>query len=531
MITFRVWIGITFLLLGCGRQEHSVRFEAMKTPPLQFPATDSALLLSGEQLAYRYCQACHTFAEPSLLPKTVWVESVLPRMGHRLGIRATAREPYQGLSMYDDYLVRQAGVFPEEPQLSEESWNMLVEYYHEQAPDSLLKPASTKIKTLLAEFRPHPVRLTTQFIPTTTLTHIDTVTGHLWLGNAQGKLYKIDSKQTIKDSVTLSSPPADLYIHPESGYQVLTMGIMNPADQPKGKLWQVDGQNRLSLLIPGNLRRPVHFTPTGFNSKGTPGWLVAEFGNYLGQLAYYEISSRRGIQKQVLINSPGARKIEIADIDQDGLPDVTVLIAQGDERIITWYNQGNSRFRPQVQLRFPPVYGSSYFEMADFNNDGLPDLLYTNGDNADYSTVFKPYHGIRIYLQSDEGKFQKNYFQAMAGASKAMAHDFDLDGDLDIAAISFFPNFEQTPERGFLYLENQSSGNELGFSMKTFSEAANGHWLTMDIGDADQDGDADIVLGSFALPPSRAPRKLKDFWTKEGPDYMILENTVKLVNQ
>lgn len=221
---------------------------------------------------------------------------------------------------------------------------------------------------------------------------------------------------------------------------------------------------------------------------------------------------------------------KIADINQDGFSDVTILVAQGDERIITWYNQGDRQYQPRTLLRFPPVHGSSYFELADFNGDSLLDILYANGDNADYSPVLKPYHGIRIFLQSAEGIFQESYFQAMPGASKAMARDFDQDGDLDIAAISFFPDFVETPERGFLYLENQSSGNSANFLVKTFPEAANGHWLTMDAGDTDQDGDLDIILGSFALPPSRAPKKLSALWTKEGPNYMILENTTDKTN-
>ena len=29
--------------------------------------------------------------------------------------------------------------------------------------------------------------------------------------------------------------------------------------------------------------------------------------------------------------------------------------------------------------------GSSYFELDDFNGDGFKDILYTCGDNADYT--------------------------------------------------------------------------------------------------------------------------------------------------
>lgn len=525
MIVLRIWVGLIFLLVGCGKAEQSVRFEAVRTPTPIFPHPDSVTHLTGEQLAYRYCQTCHAFPEPGLLPKTVWAESVLPRMGHWLGIRGSAQEPYRGMSMYDDYIVRRANIFPDEPKIADESWKKLVAYYTQHAPDSLSKVNTFNTDTSFSQFQIHPIQLPTLTVPTTTLTHIDTATGHLWLGDALGGLYEINHQQDIVDSVKLDSPPADLHLYSDGSYQVLTMGIMNPADQAKGKLWHSGVQDSLVSLIPADLRRPVHFTSTTFGGKEVSGWLIAEFGNYLGQLTYYESSPKKIAQKQVLIDSPGARRIEVADINQDGFLDVTVLVAQGDERIITWYNQGDGHYRPSTILRFPPVHGSSYFELADFNDDNLLDILYTNGDNADYSPVLKPYHGIRIFLQSTEGIFQESYFQAMPGASKAMARDFDQDGDLDIAAISFFPDFEDTPERGFLYLENQSSGNTADFLVKTFPEAANGHWLTMDAGDTDQDGDLDIILGSFALPPSRVPDKLSDFWTREGPNYMILENT------
>lgn len=127
----------------------------------------------------------------------------------------------------------------------------------------------------------------------------------------------------------------------------------------------------------------------------------------------------------------------------------------------------------QKLLQFPPVYGLSYFELTDLNNDGHTDLLLSNGDNADHSIVLKPYHGIRIFMNDGKNNFKKVFFYPMHGASKAMAHNFDQDGDLDIAAISFPPNFKNPTETGFVYLQQDSF---LSFNAKTFPASNLGHW-------------------------------------------------------
>lgn len=196
-----------------------------------------------------------------------------------------------------------------------------------------------------------------------------------------------------------------------------------------------------------------------------------------------------------------------------------VLFAQGTETIKVFYNKGKGKFEEKNLVQFPPVYGLSYFELADFDKDGFPDLLVSNGDNADYTPVLKPYHGIRIFLNDGKNKFDESYFYPMPGASKVLARDFDQDGDLDIAAISFFPDFKSAPEKGFIYLQQE---NNLTFTARTFAQSQLGHWLTMEAGDYDQDGDEDIILGSFTYTP--APPALQEKWRKEGASLVVLRN-------
>jgi hypothetical protein len=91
----------------------------------------------------------------------------------------------------------------------------------------------------------------------------------------------------------------------------------------------------------------------------------------------------------------------------------------------------------------------------------------------------------------------------MYGAGKALARNFDQDGYLDVAAISFFPNFGKEPEKGFVYLENRGG---LHFQPYVIKEAAKGRWMTFDAGDADGDGGFDLWLGSFVFSTSAIAR-------------------------
>src|SRR5690606_38244050 len=107
--------------------------------------------------------------------------------------------------------------------------------------------------------------------------------------------------------------------------------------------------------------------------------------------------------------TPGARKTIVRDVNRDGRPDILALFAQGDERIVSYTNRGNFSFDETILLRFSPVDGTSYFEIADFNGDGHFDILVTNGDNADYSPIIKPYHGVTIYENDGENVFTERW--------------------------------------------------------------------------------------------------------------------------
>ncbi len=196
------------------------------------------------------------------------------------------------------------------------------------------------------------------------------------------------------------------------------------------------------------------------------------------------------------------------------------LFGQAAEGIYAFIQQEDGSFREEKWLEFPASYGSSYFELLDMDLDGDLDILYTNGDNADYTPILKPYHGIRYFENNGQNEFEESFFYPLHGAYKAKPADYDGDGDLDIAAISFFPDFENHIEEGFVYLENDGANNYTAYS---FPDVGEGRWITMDAGDIDQDGDLDILIGSLAfevIPDGGLVEK----WTNSGVPFIILEN-------
>jgi hypothetical protein len=200
-------------------------------------------------------------------------------------------------------------------------------------------------------------------------------------------------------------------------------------------------------------------------------------------------------------------------------------MAQGDEAIFLFKNRGNGTFTEERLLSFSPLYGSQYMELADVNNDGFDDIIYVSGDNADKTPFLKSYHGIYIFLNDGKFNFTQSYFYQLNGAYKAMLRDFDLDGDLDIAAISYFPDYSEYPEESFIYLENK--GN-LEFEDYSFPESTNGRWIVMDAGDIDSDGDIDLVLGSFVYFKAQGDTTgLGNQWFSTGPSIAVLENTIR----
>ncbi|MGC1240654.1 MAG: VCBS repeat-containing protein [Chryseosolibacter sp.] len=469
----------------------------------------------GETLAKRYCATCHGFVDPGLLDKKIWDASVLPEMKFRMGLDFSKLQFVNEVELNE--ILR---TLPDAPLVSEEEWNLIRDYYLSVAPDTLM--ASNKITpSPLHQFAVSTLNLPITGKTLLTMTKYDAASGSLFISTRRSNLYRLTSKLTLADSFQLESPASDIVFGPSARHLVSCMGIMDPNDQAAGSVVQLAaGQEKPATLI-DSLKRPVDLQKADLNNDGQEDLVVSAFGNFTGGLYVQEKKEDRYVPH--LIHAfPGTRKTIIQDLNNDGLPDILALMSQGDEQISLFTNRGNFRFAYRVLLKFPPVYGSSYFDLVDLNSDGHRDILYTNGDNADFSTILKPYHGIRIFLNDGKNHFEESWFYPMYGASMARAVDFDEDGDPDIAAISFFPDFEKAPQGGFVYLQN-NGGKFTPFETPL---AASSRWITMETADIDDDRDVDIVLAALAFPTA-VPDSLYQRWEKSGTSLLVLRNKLR----
>jgi hypothetical protein len=313
-----------------------------------------------------------------------------------------------------------------------------------------------------------------------------------------------------------------------NGFWFSGIGHFFPREEPRGQVLFVehtqDGLRRHEIV--SQLPRATDVQLADLNGDGLTDFTLSAFGNFVGRFSWFRGNPDGTYTENILIRQPGAIASRIHDFNGDGHPDIAVLVAQATEALYIFMNDGSGRFKQHTIFQRQPSWGHSNFELADFNGDGQMDLLVTNGDNADFDREStRPYHGIRIYLNQGDLRFEESFFFHLNGAYKAVARDFDQDGDLDIAAISFFPDYAHSPRESFVYLENLG---DLNFSASTFPECIAGRWLTMDVGDLDGDGYEDIVLGSLSqMPGASIPPELKQIWEQRGPSVMILRNTVR----
>jgi mono/diheme cytochrome c family protein len=449
----------------------------------------------GETLAATYCQSCHKLPDPSLLDKSNWRNSVLPVMGLYLG--AKYHIPHGILNS-------QAGnmaYLPQKPIIDSVQWRQIINYYVAKAPRHL--PVANRAEPIreLPFFKilPTPAEWISEKSLASYVKIDESVTPHqLFVADGmRNRLIVLNDKIKTVNSSLMDGAVVGLAFQNNNITATSIGDDLWSTNVKKGTVKEIsiDKTGKVAVqetLILDRLGRPLSTEVVDLNMDGKPDYLVTQFGKMTGRLSWFEEEGSNH-KEHILRDKPGAIRTIIDKNNPGRVPNIWALFAQGDEGIFQYTNDGKGNFKEKRILSFPPSYGSSYFDMVDFNGDGFKDIIYTCGDNGDYSQLPKPYHGVYIYLNDGKDNFVNKFFYPIHGCYNAIAKDFDGDGDLDIATISAFPS-KTSQWEAFVYLENKGNYNFQAYTLSKGTPFTEG--LTMDAGDIDGDGKIDLLLGA-----------------------------------
>lgn len=521
--------GILFLLV-CGAVSCTM---GRKTGPASGQKETSVLPENhpGRDLARTHCSTCHPVPEPDQLPRDTW-PFVLDWMGNYLG--------YPRMEGRLETLVSRERI-PEDSVVSPQELETLRDFFLSEAPDGPLRPADKPPRQQRSDlFEPVnrnilPPKLSYGRNEVVTMVDVDRRAPRLFVGYGNDNLlleYEVgrgtedELEFRVVGALKFNTQVVGIETHEDAHYVTLIGHLMR--GENSGQVVRLRRQNGRMQATPlvQDYYRTAHAHLHDLNGSGRKDILVSGFGDFdKGRLAWFENVGGNQYNEQVLLDEDGALKTAVHDFSGNGRPDIMALIAQERQELLLYVNEGGGEFTKVQLLRKFPGFGFNRFELADFNRDGLMDIVLINGNNMEIpDPPLRDYHGVRVLLNRGELEFDEAYFYPMYGAIDASVADFTGNGLLDIAAISFYPDWAASPPETFVFLEQT---DPMEFAPSILPKTQGSRWLSIDAGDVTGNGRVDLVLGGAGLthgiPEDFHERFLERF--NDLPPVLILENT------
>ena len=517
------------------------------TASAQEPAYSDA---RAQELIQVHCTRCHATPNPVELPKEYW-PLALHWMSHYAGYKGDEfpdihcvklRREQQLFGDYANlYTVSDSAgrtkyeqIFSafelklDQPPLSPADWAVLRQYFVARAAPMNTMWIKRDKQPVLQKFTPKYPQLG---LPPNSLilsALVDERRGRLYVGKNDTQLltqgghgggsviaYDLKTEKEIA-SIPVLTDTRDMELTP-TGLRISLHGT-HPviAKDPKGQVidWELDGKRSRVRMLANGFSRITQMHTQDLNGDGLQDIVVTGFGDgmltvgggrfsilwqtpeYARMYANAPAEIPQGplpgaFKETVLMDRAGMIGTAIADFNADGRPDILLLTAQAQQQVILYVNQGNGQFEQRVLMEHGPSYGHVTLDVGDFNNDGRPDFLIVNGNNVEM-VVPRPHHGLRLYQNNGNLTFSERYYYPMHGATRAALADFDRDGDLDIAAIALWPDWQLSEPETFVYLENKGDWQ---FTPASLDTSHWGLWTHITAGDVNGDQWPDIVLG------------------------------------
>ncbi|RSK38764.1 FG-GAP repeat domain-containing protein [Mangrovimonas spongiae] len=187
--------------------------------------------------------------------------------------------------------------------------------------------------------------------------------------------------------------------------------------------------------------------------------------------------------KQTITTNTGnfPKLIASGNIDNDSFADIVIGTSLGNT--IEWYkNNGNGTFtmQPLISSTLTSVNG---LVMADLDGDNDQDIIATS----------ESMNKLVWFENTGNGNFSSEQLIAngLAKAGTVKAGDINNDGTIDLA-VSVYDN-----DQVVWYANN---GNGSFGAQNIISNISSSAPCTLDLGDYDQDGDLDVVIGYREIP-------------------------------
>ena len=219
---------------------------------------------------------------------------------------------------------------------------------------------------------------------------------------------------------------------------VASMGQVFPTNEQIGSvvILENDGHQHFTKhVLLDHVARVTDVRAGDFNHDGKLDLAVAQFGYDQGEIRWMENLGNWQFRSHNLLNLSGTINVCVADMNGDGIPDITAVVSQQWEEIHLFTNDGAGNFTDKVVYGSTNEdFGSSGISLCDLNRDGRLDILYTNGDGFDYAEPgARPWHGVQWLENLGEGNFRYHRIGNLPGAYSPVG--VDLDGEIGRAHV------------------------------------------------------------------------------------------------
>lgn len=298
---------------------------------------------------------------------------------------------------------------------------------------------------------------------------------------------------------------------------VAVMGTILPSDAHTGEviILENDGNEKfIKHVLAKGIQRVTDVQAGDLDGDGDLDLSVAQFGYTQGQVQWFQNDGDWKFTQHQLINKSGAIHAPIADIDNDGDLDVLALLSQEWETVYGFLNDGSGNFTQTILHDVADAdFSSSGMTVADLDQDGDEDIIWTNGDAfvaVDYRPL--PTHGVQWLENRGDIEFVYHRIGQLDGAYGPSVADMDRDGDLDIVTVAEFAHWDEPGTASVVWWEQGDGGSFTRHNLATLPT----HLVTCDVGDLDGDGLPDIVVGGMALYPPFDGTTRVSLWENNG---------------